>query len=214
MGKPCISVLSAAASAPSTGEEQSNLIEMLSLTENSVATLKSALENFDDSIYNEFRAIAEQINETKSEITKLGINGLNTDRIPEAGRELHAVVESTEEATNQIMECAETIMTADPSSPATYHNIVNDNIMMIFEACSFQDITGQRISKVVETLSYIEKRVSQFAENIEPHLSASKIDYLDEEEARSAKRKEDLLLNGPLLDEEGVSQDDIDQLFP
>ena len=67
MSKPGISVLDAAASEHRTDGEQSKLIEMLSLTENSVATLKSALENFDSSIYKEFRAIAEHISETKSE---------------------------------------------------------------------------------------------------------------------------------------------------
>ena len=36
--------------------------------------------------------------------------------------------------------------------------------MVVFEACSFQDITGQRIAKVVETLQHIEERVSRFAD--------------------------------------------------
>ncbi|MGI9378694.1 MAG: hypothetical protein ACR2OW_03505, partial [Methyloligellaceae bacterium] len=172
MSKPGTSVLSADIHTPADAEKsvetkETSLIDILSMTEDSVASLKSALKHFDGSIYTEFRAIAEQINQTKSEISKLGNNGRHPDRIPEAGRELQAVVSATEEATNQIMECAETIMTADPSSPATYHNIINDNIMMIFEACSFQDITGQRISKVVETLTYIDKRVNQFADTLE-----------------------------------------------
>ena len=218
MSKPGTSVLSADIHTPADAEKsvetkETSLIDILSMTEDSVASLKSALKHFDGSIYTEFRAIAEQINQTKSEISKLGNNGLHPDRIPEAGRELQAVVSATEEATNQIMECAETIMTADPSSPATYHNIINDNIMMIFEACSFQDITGQRISKVVETLTYIDKRVNQFADTLESRNSCLENGHLDDEEARAAQRKKDLLLNGPQLDDVGVSQDDIDQLF-
>ncbi len=218
MSKPSTSALSdetrtSATGDKSTGTKETSLIDILSMTEDSVASLKSALKHFDGSIYKEFRAIAEQINQTKTEISKLGINGLQPDRIPEAGRELQAVVDATEEATNQIMECAETIMTADPSSPATYHNIINDNIMMIFEACSFQDITGQRISKVVETLSYIDKRVNQFADTLESRDPSLENRHFDEEEARAAERKRDLLLNGPQLDDVGVSQDDIDQLF-
>ena len=60
-----------------------------------------------------------------------------------------------------IMEAAEEIMGADPSDSDAYTATTQDAVMRIFEACSFQDITGQRISKVVETLSHIEKRVME-----------------------------------------------------
>ena len=30
----------------------------------------------------------------------------------------------------------------------------------VFEACSFQDITGQRFSKVVKSVTYVEDRVN------------------------------------------------------
>ncbi len=82
--------------------------------------------------------------------------------------------------------------------------------MVIFEACSFQDLTGQRISKVVETLEHIEARVSRFAAAI-----GAKDDPKGntKEEEKRKKRKEDLLLNGPAKTGEGVSQDDVDALL-
>lgn len=36
---------------------------------------------------------------------------------------------------------------------------MNEMIVRIFEACNFQDLTGQRITKVVRALSFIEERV-------------------------------------------------------
>lgn len=190
-----------------------SLVDILSLAEVSVDGLRSTLDTIDSSIYKEFREIAEQISKTKSELGQLGSSDLRHERIPQAGHELHAIVEATEEATNKIMECAETMMTADPSDQASYHKIVNDNVMAIFEACSFQDITGQRISKVVETLEIIDKRVSRFAEAVGADETEAVKAELDDEEAASEQRKKELILNGPAIDGPEVSQDDIDSLF-
>lgn len=190
-----------------------SLIDILSLAEVSVDSLRSTLDTIDSSIYREFREIASQISRTKSELGQLSTSDLRHERIPQAGLELHAIVEATEDATHRIMECAETIMTADPSDQATYHSIVNDNIMAIFEACSFQDITGQRISKVVETLEIIDKRVNRFAKAIGADETDIISTELDEEETKREQRKKDQLLNGPAIDGSTVSQDDIDSLF-
>ncbi len=186
------------------------LLDVLSLAESSIDNLRTILSSIDSRIYTEFREIAQYIANTKSEIGQLQANDLRNQRIPDAGRELNAVVEATEDATNRIMECAETIMTADPSDHATYHQTVNDNIMAIFEACSFQDITGQRLSKVVETLEFIDKRVNKFAEAIGVTDTDGPI---DEEEAERDKRKQEQILHGPQHEGEGVNQDDIDSMF-
>ena len=49
---------------------------------------------------------------------------------------------------------------------------LQDAVTRIYEACSFQDITGQRITKVVTTLKVIEEKVahiiSTFGPNTEP----------------------------------------------
>ena len=149
----------------------------------------------------------------KTEIGQLNANELKQGRIPEAGEELHAIVQSTEEATNKIMEAAETIMTADPSDQGNYYNIVNDNIMAIFEACSFQDLTGQRISRVVDTLEFIDKRVSKFASNFASNDSGGGDHYIDDEEREKAERDKRLILNGPQNQGEAVEQNEIDEML-
>jgi chemotaxis protein CheZ len=109
------------------------------------------------------------------------------------------------------MECAEAVMGADASDPVAYKALVDEKMMVIFEACSFQDITGQRIAKVVETLQHIEERVSRFADV----MQAKDIDgFLNESERERAARREKFLLHGPQLAGGGVDQAKVDEMFP
>src|SRR5262249_13112287 len=99
---------------------------------------------------------------------------------------------------------------ADASDHDAYKALVDEKMMIIFEACSFQDITGQRVSKVVETLQHIESRVARFADV----MKAKDIEgfFTEHEKARN-ERKEKFLLNGPQLAGEGVDQSDVDKMF-
>lgn len=187
-----------------------SLIDVLTLAETSIRSMKTFIDSLDSTIYREFRDIAEYIQNTKKEIGHLQANDMRSKRIPEAGAALSAVVSSTEEATTKIMECAEAILDADDSDFEAYKQLVNDKLMNIFEACSFQDLTGQRITKVVETLEYIDERVSRFAAAIGAEDSEAP---LSDKEKKRRKRNKDQILNGPARDGEGVSQDDIDALL-
>ncbi len=192
---------------------QMTLVDVLSHTEQTVNALKSSLIVLDSSIYKEFREIALYLAKTKKEVCQIQADDLRCGRIPEAGRELQTIVEATESATNRIMECAETIMTADPSNPATYHAIINDSIMSIFEACSFQDSTSQKISKIVETLTCIDERVSKYAKtmnNIDSQFSHTSI---DQEESRRPERNGRLVLDDRKVDNGSVNPDGIDNLY-
>ena len=120
---------------------------------------------------------------------------------------MDAIVQSTETATNQIMEATEKILDAK----VTDADVVSDACMQIFEACSFQDITGQRISKVVSTLEYIESFLDKLTsawghdgELAKIQDAESKTEEVDEEAA---------LLNGPALEGEGIDQDFVDDMF-
>src|SRR6266571_2073594 len=116
----------------------------------------------DAAFHRELREIADYIQAMKREIGSLQANDLRETRIPAAGQELDAIVQATETATHAIMECAETVMGAAAADPSAYKALVDEKMLVIFEACSFQDITGQRIAKVLETLQHIEERVSRF----------------------------------------------------
>jgi chemotaxis protein CheZ len=186
------------------------LTDVMVLAELMVGSMQDFFRSLDSSVYGELREKADYITRAKDEISQLGAKDINENRIPTAGRELDEIVKSTEEATHMIMEQAELIMDADASDPQAYAATVNGAVMQIFEACSFQDLTGQRISKIVETLAFIDRRVSRFAQVIgmQDHDST-----LSQEEAAREARRTTLLLHGPQAAGVGVSQDAVDDLL-
>ena len=135
------------------------MADIASITEVLITTMERYFGSIDTSIYREFQELSDHISTLRSEIARAQPKEIQADRIPRAGKELDEVVKATEEATNTIMEAAEEIMSADTSDPAAYQTSVNDACMKIFEACSFQDITGQRVTKVITTLTFIEERL-------------------------------------------------------
>src|SRR6188508_2812103 len=184
--------------------------DIISLAEVSAQSLQSFFQALDAKIYRELREIAQYIESMKHEIGALQVNDLKNSRIPAAGEELGAIVQATEAATNSIMECAEAVMAADGADPAAYKALVDEKMLVIFEACSFQDITGQRIAKVVETLQHIEERVSRFANVVQAKDLEG---FLSSHERSRAERKEKFLLNGPPLAGDGVDQSGVDKIF-
>jgi chemotaxis protein CheZ len=190
--------------------ENVTFIDIIRLAEIAASSLQSFFETFDATVYRELREIAGYIDSMRDQIGALQVNEIKNSRIPAAGQELGAIVKATEAATNTIMECAETLMAADASDPVAYKALVDEKMMMIFEACSFQDITGQRIAKVVETLQHIEDRVARFA-NV---MKAKDFEgFLTDSERDRAARRERLLLHGPSLEGQGVDQSTVDTLI-
>ena len=88
-------------------------------------------------------------------------------------------------------------------------NEIQNHVTEVLTACSFQDITGQRTTKVVNTLQYIEQRVSSMIEiwGVQGGTPAPA-------PARDAEdnRPDAHLMNGPAADG-GPSQADVDALF-
>ena len=165
----------------------------------------------------ELRALAVCIEQTKTEIAALKPTDSADDRLTVVASELDAIVSSTEFATQQILEAAEKIetLTAEIQAHGADSYVsrvaedINEAVVTMYEACNFQDITGQRITKVVRTLKYIEARIMAMVDIWGPDNIAEIIpqvhDVRHDEEAS--------LLNGPALANQGISQDEIDKLF-
>lgn len=185
------------------------LNDVIDLAEVMTGSMREFLGAVQPTITAELTAIADEISRLKVEIVNLRPNDMKNNQIPEAGRELDAIVESTESATHTIMEAAETIMAADDMDHDAYQALVNDKMIEIFEACAFQDITGQRISKVVSALNAIDSRVSAFVER----LRIAESDDAPQEETDEERRRRDLILHGPQHAGEGVSQADVDSML-
>jgi chemotaxis protein CheZ len=75
-----------------------------------------------------------------------------------SGLELEAVVQATEAAANRIMEAAEAIgdWLRDGRADPAAMQVVNEKVNAIFEACSFQDLTSQRIRRAIQHLQQVE----------------------------------------------------------
>ena len=210
--------------APASPEQLTHIVEFLRrerrdlslgdvmvLAERMAATLDETVARVDTLLHDEFRTIVGEIAALRRDIGGLRPDHMRFERIPEAGRELDAVVEATETATVAIMEAAETIMAADTSDPDAYKALVDDKMIVVFEACSFQDITGQRIRKVVRTLGWIEERLGQLSRKLKIADVDGDDDHLAESE--DERRRRELILHGPQMKGEGVSQDYVDDVF-
>ncbi|MHA1546760.1 MAG: protein phosphatase CheZ [Alphaproteobacteria bacterium] len=186
-----------------------HLVEDLDRSDDSPSA-KSARKSLSDQIQAEFAAIASSIAQARKDLSEFKPGDVNSQHIPAAGRELQAIVEATENATHMIMEAAENLLELETTDIDKHKEAVANEAMKIFEACSFQDITGQRVSKIVETLEYIDQRVDRITKKLGleqgPPASA-------QEETTREKRKRELILNGPAMEGEGVAQDDIDAMF-
>jgi len=165
----------------------------------------------------ELRALAVCIEQTKAEIAALKPADTADDRLIVVASELDAIVSATEGATQAILTAAEKIegITREMQSHGLDGYMtrltedINETIIEIFEACNFQDITGQRITKVVRTLKYIEARIIAMIDIWGPDNIAEIIPKPQNTEVNDETK----LLNGPALENQGISQDEIDKLF-
>ena len=207
--------------------------ELVGLIENVRNAVTGTVEQVNDVISNDMREqiaearklkvelddIQSAIMSTKRELATLHTGSFQGDGMNRVTDELDAIVTGTENATESILAAAETIDTNAGDLRAMLKRNANvelvsdiqDQIVQIFEACNFQDLTGQRITKIVKTLHFIEDRVNRMM-GIWGGLEA----FADvEPDAKPVRDEQEALLNGPGLpeDESRVSQDDIDALF-
>jgi len=161
-------------------------------------------------VFETLRMISADLQKARGEIRALRPNQLREDGLPSAGAELEAIVRDTEAATHAIMEAAEAILAHQPGdAPAdveAFRAMAAGQALAVMEACAFQDITGQRISKVVGVLRQIEDRVSRLADALGIEDGAP-------EESAEDRRRRELLLHGPALDGPETDQTIIDALF-
>jgi chemotaxis protein CheZ len=138
------------------------------------------------------------------------------DHFGSMSEQLDAIVSATEGATNTIMESVEGIDTlmndarvlCQGGQLGDIFDQVTEKVNMVFEACSFQDITGQRITKVVNSMKFVEERVNAVIVTWGRDELTKVVVEIKEE-----KDPDKNLLNGPQLPGSGVSQADVDRML-
>jgi chemotaxis protein CheZ len=151
----------------------------------------------------------------RQELAALNTPG-SPDHFGSMSEQLDAIVGATEQATNTIMESMESVdnlmgearaLAADPALGEVFDK-VTDKVNAVFEACSFQDITGQRITKVVNSLKFVEERVNAIILTW-GREELTKVVVAIKEEKDEYKQ----YLNGPQLEGQGISQADVDRML-
>lgn len=165
-----------------------------------------------DNVAGELRELLQFINAAKAELVGMQPKSLSNRDIPDANVELDAVIKATDEAAGTIMDVGdllgEVAEQVDEENAVKLNNAATD----LFQASSFQDLTGQRITKVNTTLSHLEERLNALAEAIGDDFVAEKQDNI-ETDAEGVAVNDDDLLHGPQLEGEGNSQAEIDAIL-
>jgi chemotaxis protein CheZ len=174
------------------------------------------MPNTNSELNSELVSLFSYITRLRQEIASINRGTGGTEQFKSMGDQLDAIVEATEEATNTIMESMEsnekaiTELRAQITDPAQIKLLdqINDNGGNVFQACAFQDITGQRVSKIVKSVIYVEERV----QNLVDIWGKEELDKLEVEEIEETE--DEKLLRGPKLNgQEALDQNDIDSLF-
>ncbi|MCP4393798.1 MAG: protein phosphatase CheZ [Alphaproteobacteria bacterium] len=160
----------------------------------------------------EILGLFNQIQKIRHEIASIKMPGVNPNHFGQMSDELDAIIEATEIATNTIMENVENIddIVAKASEKIEDEETkqelekVPDLIGGIFEACSFQDITGQRVNKIIDLLKHVEGRVNSLVE-----FWGEGAILEEDVEADEFKK----YLHGPAARGEGIAQDSVDSFF-
>jgi len=173
-----------------------------------LTTISDDLTAKEAKLLREVEELGRTIATAKAEIATLRVDDITDRDIPFATDELDAIVDHTAQATHAILESCEMLddvsgtISGDPAAK------LQAATTRIYEACSFQDITGQRITKVVTTLKTIEAKVAQIISTF-----GSPTEGLERPTHQPATPPEADLLNGPQLPAHAMDQSDIDKLM-
>ncbi len=171
------------------------------------STMHGDLNAQETSLLAQVEELGRTITAAKAEIAALRVGEISYNHIPSATDELDAIVAHTASATNCILEVCETLDAVASKMTGLPAEQLGDATTKIYEACSFQDITGQRINKVVLTLKAIDEKVA----HILATFSISSAEALSPGDVTMGDDR--ALLNGPQLPMAAMDQAEIDRLM-
>jgi chemotaxis protein CheZ len=172
-----------------------------------LATMQGDLSAHETGLLGEVEALGRMIAAARAEIAALQVDDISASHIPSATDELDAIVAHTAAATDSILEVCETLDRVAATQDGEAAAALQDATTRIYEACSFQDITGQRITKVVATLKTIDARIAQIVGSFSDRAASPAAAPPQADAAAVA------LLHGPQLPANAMHQSDIDALL-
>lgn len=163
----------------------------------------------------QLKDLRDHIHETKIEIASIRHPDQDEDRLTTAATELDAIVAETENATHRILNATEDIgdlldklkVRTDDVGAQTIMEEAMGKTIEIMEACNFQDLSGQRTTKVIKTINYLEEHIMSMIE------IWGEEGFKEVEIEKEVLDDDDQLLHGPQHEGQGINQADIDALF-
>lgn len=191
--------------------------DIIEVVESVMTSISGDLSAVNLKLYAEIESLARFINHAKAEIAALRPDEIKDQHLATATDELGAIVGSTEQATNQIFEAVESIEALAKTLPPEAEEKITQAVTSVYEACGFQDLTGQRITKVVHALQHIEGKVegllNAFGQEFQRVPGAEQPASPSKLPPGKAARPDEHLMNGPQRPEDAISQADIDALL-
>jgi chemotaxis protein CheZ len=191
-------------------KESYEISEVLKIVNNAVQGFDREKDHVTSKLYQELKELSHMIHSICHDGREIDSG---KDHISKATDELDEVVKATEQATGKIMDSCETIQGhvrhwSDPRA-----DDVNLETVKIFEACSFQDITGQRVSTAVSAIYEIEKRIDAMLELLSGPVQHTAPRPQKANQLASEEWSDESLMNGPQMPENAMTQEDIDRLL-
>ncbi len=196
----------------------------------------------DIELFGELGELARYINETKKSLKSLSNLDITEKELPETSDQLEGILASTEEATDQILTLAEGLLSenstigkkigqlreaAKVNAQANTEDLLNeleqlnknnyDKFIAIMTACNFQDLTGQRIQKIVTMVRDIEKKIMTMVIGFDLKIKSKENDAdqekIEKEQKLLEQYQEPDLLKGPQKKGVAVEQNEVDDLL-
>ena len=184
----------------------------------------SKLTGAEMSLLAEVQELGDMLARARAEIAAMRVDDITASHIPQASDELEAILTHTAAATHCILEVCESLdalaeglekpARGGPSRAAAA-GALRQATMRVYEACGFQDLTGQRIAKVVLALQAIDARIARIlqAPGARSGAAAALEAAIAATGADGAEPPAGEVLHGPQLPAAAMGQHDIDQLL-
>ncbi len=182
--------------------------QMITIINSVLRKVGAPQTSWDRQVLQEMQELKAVIESLRQELRTTAASDITRDHVPGATDELDAVVTLTEEATNRIMNGCDQIQNDIAGLPENKQAQLQEHLIGIFEACTFQDISGQRIAKVIAALKKIDDKTHHMMNVIQTHFPETAT-----QAPPDIRTGDEALLNGPQLPGQGISQDDIDRLL-
>ena len=176
-------------------------------------TIDGSVHRENIQIKEEIRYLLSFVDQAKEEISSLRPKEYSTNKLPAAFSELDAIVSGTEEAAGKVMDCADELSEVSENFDGEVKQQLGDISVKLFEASGFQDITGQRVTKIVTTLVHLEERLSALADAMGDNDVDEVVnddDNIDKDYDAMANEE---FTHGPQLECDAKNQAAIDALF-